>query len=63
MKYLCLICAEPAYMMEFLEPRAAESHFAEYQVFTDELRRNDRFVGANRLTPPETAKTLRVRDG
>lgn len=63
MKYLCLICAEPSQMMECLKPAEAENLFAEYQVFTDEIRRDGRFVGANRLTPPEEAVTLRVRNG
>ena len=63
MKYLCLICAERPYMMEFRPPSDAKQHFAEYQAFTDDIRRNGHFVGANRLQPPETAVTVRVRNG
>ena len=63
MKYLCLICAERPYMMEFRPPADAKRHFEEYQVFTDEIRRNGHFAGANRLQPPETAVTVRVRNG
>ena len=63
MKYLCLICAERPYMMEFRPPAEAKQHFAEYHAFTDDIRRNGHFVGANRLQPPETAVTVRVRNG
>jgi len=63
MKYLCLICAEQDYMMEYLGKENAEKHFQEYAKFTEEIKKNGNFIGANRLQPPETAKTVRVRDG
>ena len=63
MKYLCLICAEQAYMMEFRTPADARRHFAEYEAFTGDIRRSGHFVGANRLQPPQTAITVRVRNG
>lgn len=61
MKYLCLIRAE-TWMERFTEAEAA-AHFEEYRVFTDTLRAAGRLVGANRLQPPETAVTVRVRQG
>ena len=63
MKYLCLICAERSEMMEFRTPAAAKQHFAEYQAFTDDIRRSGQLAGANRLQPPDTAVTVRVRNG
>lgn len=61
MKYLCLICAEK--MMEHFTPEFAAAHFQEYAQFTDDLRRRGQFVGGNRLLPPDTATTVRVREG
>ena len=63
MKYLCLICSERPHVMEFRPPADAKRHFAEYLAFTDGIRKNGHFVGANRLRPPETAVTVRVRNG
>lgn len=61
MHYLCLICAEQ--MMEHLDEADAARHFGECAAFTCDIRRSGHFVAANRLTPPDTARTLRVRDG
>jgi hypothetical protein len=60
-KYLCLICAETA--MEQFSPADAEKHFQEYAEFTENIKRSRHFVAANRLTPANTATTLRVRNG
>jgi len=61
MKFICLICAEQ--MMEPLETADAAGYFAEYAAFTEAIKREGHFVSGNRLTPPDTAKTVRVRDG
>jgi hypothetical protein len=61
MKYLCLICADT--WMEKLPEVDAREHFEEYREFTDDLRKNGQFVAANRLQPPETATTIRIRNG
>jgi hypothetical protein len=37
--------------------------YAEYGVFTNELRESGALVGANQLQPTSTATTVRVRDG
>ena len=37
--------------------------FEEYRVFTEDIRRSGHFVGCNRLLMPDTATTVRVRDG
>jgi hypothetical protein len=61
MKFICLICAEQ--MMEHLESADAVAHFAEYAAFTEAIKKGGYFVSGNRLTPPDTAKNVRMRDG
>lgn len=61
MKYLCLISAER--VMEQLTPAEAEQHWEDYRQFNLKLRNTSHFVGGNRLLPPDTAKTVRVRNG
>lgn len=61
MRYLCLICAER--VMEQLTPEEAERHFEEYREFNRNMRASGHLVGANRLMPPDTATTIRVRKG
>ncbi len=61
MKFLCLICAEK--VMEQMPEADAEKHFEEYREFTDGVRRSGHFIGCNRLMPPHSATTVRVRQG
>jgi len=61
MKYLCLICADTC--MEKMTDDERRRHFEEYREFTDELRARGQLVAVNRLQPPETATTVRVRGG
>ena len=61
MKFICLICAET--VMEQMSEAEAERHFQEYLEFTEEIKRKGHFVTGNRLTPANTAITVRVRDG
>jgi hypothetical protein len=61
MKYLCLICADT--WMERFAPAEADAHYEEYREFTENLRASGHFVAANRLQPPQTAVTVRVRQG
>jgi len=61
MKYLCIICAEK--VMEHMSEADAALHYEEYAEFTDSIRKSGHFVGCNRLLPPETARTVRVRNG
>src|SRR5258705_3108727 len=61
MKFICLICAET--VMEQMAPADAEKHFQEYAGFTADIKRNGHFIGANRLTPADTAVTEAVREG
>jgi hypothetical protein len=61
MKFICLICAET--VMEQMPAADAEKHYQEYAEFTKEINRKGQFIGANRLTPSDTAITVRVRNG
>ena len=61
MKYLCLICADK--MMEDMPQADADQHYQDYAEFTESLRRNGQLLSCNRLLPPETATTVRVRGG
>jgi hypothetical protein len=61
MKFLCLICAEKT--MEQMPEAEAETHFREYTEFTDTIRASGHYVGCNRLLPPASAATVRVRKG
>ena len=61
MKYLCLICAEK--VMEQMTETDAEQHYQDYTVFTEAIRRSGHYIGCNRLLPPATATTVRVRRG
>ena len=61
MKFLCIICAEK--VMEQMTEADAARHYEEYREFTEALRASGHLVDCNRLLPPATATTLRVRDG
>ena len=61
MRFLCLIRAEK--VMEQLTPSDAAKHFEDYRDFTAAIRESGHLAGANRLLPPETATTVRVRNG
>ena len=61
MKFICLICADT--LMEDMSEADAAQHYRDYEAFTAEICRSGHFIDCNRLLPPETAKTLRVRNG
>jgi len=61
MKFLCLICAEK--VMEQMAPEDADRHYEDYRKFTAAISQSGNYVGGNRLLPPATATTVRVRDG
>jgi hypothetical protein len=61
MKFLCLIRA--AHLHEELAPAIAAQHLEKYREFAAGIRASGQLVGGNRLLPPATATTIRVRDG
>jgi hypothetical protein len=61
MKFMCIICAER--VMEHMSEAEAARHYEEYRDFTESIRASGHLVDCNRLLPPATATTLRVRDG
>ena len=61
MKFLCIICAEK--VMEHMKPADAEKHYGEYADYIRSIRASGHYLGCNRLLPPDTARTVRVRDG
>lgn len=61
MKFLCLICADK--VMEQMSAADAEKHFGDYVEFTENIRRSGHYIGCNRLLPPASATTIRVRNG
>jgi hypothetical protein len=61
MKFLCIICAEK--VMEQMTEADAARHYEEYREFTDAIRASGHLVDCNRLLPPATATTLKVRNG
>ena len=61
MKFLCLIRADTH--MERMSEADAKKHFADYAEFTAAIRQTGHYAGCNRLQPPGTAVTVRVRNG
>jgi hypothetical protein len=61
MKFLCLICAEK--LMEQMTAADAEQHYREYESFMEEISKSGHYLGCNRLLPPASATTVRVRNG
>ena len=61
MRFLCLIRAEK--VMEQLAAADAERHFAKYAEFDRNIKASGHYVDCNRLLPPASAITVRVRGG
>jgi hypothetical protein len=61
MKYLCLISAEN--VLEQMTDADATRHLEAYRTFIKDIRRSGHYLGCNRLQPPATATTVRVRNG
>lgn len=49
--------------MEHMTEAESAQHYRDYAEFTETLRRNGQLISCNRLLPPETATTVRVRNG
>lgn len=61
MKYLCLICAEK--VMEQMPEDVAAQHYRDYADFTQSIRDSGHYLSCNRLLPPSSAITVKVRNG
>jgi hypothetical protein len=62
MRYLCLIY-ENEKGWEALPQSEMEAVMGEYFGFTDQIRRNGKYVAGEALQPTQTATTVRVRNG
>ncbi len=62
MRYLCLIY-ENEKAWEALPPAESEAIMSEYFQFTDDIRKNGKYVAGEALQPTATATTVRVRNG
>ena len=62
MKYLCLIY-ENEKNWETMPPSDAEAIMKEYFAFTEDIRKNGKYVAGEALQPTPTATTVRVRNG
>jgi hypothetical protein len=62
MQYLLLIY-EDAHERERLDAAAEAGILPAYRAFANAIRESRHFVGANRLEPPSTATTIRIRAG
>jgi hypothetical protein len=62
MQYLCLIYQDEA-IVQNRSKAELDAIYAEYQDFTEGIKKAGRLVGLNRLQPARTAATVRVRDG
>jgi hypothetical protein len=62
MRYLCLIY-ENEKAWETLPPAESEAIMNEYFQFTDDIRKNGKYVAGEALQPTASATTVRVRNG
>ncbi len=62
MKYLCLIY-ENEREWESKSPADSEAVMTEYFGFTEDIRKNGKYVAGEALQPTATATTVRVRNG
>lgn len=62
MRYLCLIY-ENEKAWEALPPAETEAIMNEYFQFTDDIRKNGKYVAGEALHPTASATTVRVRNG
>lgn len=62
MRYLCLIY-ENEKAWETFPPAESEAVMNEYFQFTEDIRKNGKYVAGEALQPTATATTVRVRNG
>src|SRR2546426_6692582 len=62
MKYLCLIYEDENWWEKASEADMQKG-LAEYNAFTESIKKNGNYVGGEALQPTKTAKAVRVRNG
>ncbi len=62
MRYLCLIYENEA-AWEALSPAESDAIMSEYFQFTEDIRKNGKYLAGEALQPTATATTIRVRNG
>jgi len=62
MKYLCLIYEDEKWWEKASEADMQKG-MAEYNAFTESIKKNGNYVGGEALQPTPTAKSVRVRNG
>ncbi len=62
MRYLCLIYEDEKAWQKLSEAEMQKG-MAEYNAFTDNIKKNGNYVGGEALQPTTTAKSVRVRNG
>jgi len=62
MRYLCLIYEDEKWW-EKATKADMEKGMAEYNAFTENIKKNGNYVGGEALQPTTTAKSVRVRNG
>ena len=62
MRYLCLIYEDEKAWQKMSEADMQKG-MAEYNAFTESIKKNGNYVGGEALQPTPTAKSVRVRNG
>lgn len=62
MKYLCMIYDDES-KWATMNKAETDTWMAEYNAFTDSIKKNGNYVGGEALQPTSTATTVRVRNG
>ena len=62
MRYLCLIYEDEKAWQKLSEAEMQKG-MAEYNAFTENIKKNGNYVGGEALQPTTTAKSVRVRNG
>ncbi len=62
MRYLCLIYGDENVGQKISEADM-QKEMAEYNAFTENIKKNGNYVGGEALQPTTTAKSVRVRNG
>ncbi len=62
MRYLCMIYSDERWW-DKASPAEMQQGMADYNAFTESIKKNGNYVGGEALQPTKTAKSVRVRNG